>query len=193
MRPGTPATIADRRTPAPHFTTPSGSGPTRHGASNRCHGNQDASKTSLLTLKALTYHPPRAESSPPPPRRYLRLDRRTRDWDPAAAGYTDSTYTPASTDVSAGSGSADVGGMVLRAIAATRPSCRDHLHPEQPRPRSRTPLAGRLQEDYFQTRANRVTRPTASSVDVWGEILDGLALASDAGVGAHDAWTCRSR
>ncbi len=123
---------------------------------NPVHGPyRDAIKRSLLTLKALTYHPTggivaAATTSLP------ELIGGTRNWDYRYCWLRDSTYTLQAL-ISAGYlAEAKAWREMVAARHRRRPGrAADHVHPGRhpPHPRSRTALAGRLRE--LQTRANR--------------------------------------
>ena len=150
---------------------------------------RDAIKRSLLTLKALTYHPTggivaAATTSLP------ELIGGTRNWDYRYCWLRDSTYT--------------LQALISAGYLAEAKAWREWLlRADRRRP-------GRLQIMYALDGTRRIpeaelpwlagyenSRPVRTGnaasdqlqLDVWGEILDGLALARNAGISTHDdAW-----
>ena len=157
---------------------------------NPVHGPyRDAIKRSLLTLKALTYHPTggivaAATTSLP------ELIGGTRNWDYRYCWLRDSTYTLQAL-ISAGylAEAKAWREWLLRAIAGDPAELQIMYALDGTRriPEAELPwLAG-----YENSRPVRTGNAAADQLqlDVWGEILDGLALARNAGISTHDdAW-----
>ena len=157
---------------------------------NPVHGPyRDAIKRSLLTLKALTYHPTggivaAATTSLP------ELIGGTRNWDYRYCWLRDSTYTLQAL-ISAGylAEAKAWREWLLRAIAGDPAELQIMYALDGTRriPEAELPwLAG-----YENSRPVRTGNAASDQLqlDVWGEILDGLALARNAGISTHDdAW-----
>jgi GH15 family glucan-1,4-alpha-glucosidase len=157
---------------------------------NPVHGPyRDAVKRSLLTLKALTYHPTggivaAATTSLP------ELIGGTRNWDYRYCWLRDSTYTLQAL-ISAGylAEAKAWREWLLRAIAGDPAELQIMYALDGTRriPEAELPwLAG-----YENSRPVRTGNAASDQLqlDVWGEILDGLALARNAGISTHDdAW-----
>jgi GH15 family glucan-1,4-alpha-glucosidase len=157
---------------------------------NPVHGPyRDAIKRSLLTLKALTYHPTggivaAATTSLP------ELIGGTRNWDYRYCWLRDSTYTLQAL-ISAGylAEAKAWREWLLRAVAGDPAELQIMYALDGTRriPEAELPwLAG-----YENSRPVRTGNAASDQLqlDVWGEILDGLALARNAGISTHDdAW-----
>ncbi len=157
---------------------------------NPVHGPyRDAIKRSLLTLKALTYHPTggivaAATTSLP------ELIGGTRNWDYRYCWLRDSTYTLQAL-ISAGylAEAKAWREWLLRAIAGDPAELQIMYTLDGTRriPEAELPwLAG-----YENSRPVRTGNAASDQLqlDVWGEILDSLALARNAGISTHDdAW-----
>ena len=157
---------------------------------NPVHGPyRDAIKRSLLTLKALTYHPTggivaAATTSLP------ELIGGTRNWDYRYCWLRDSTYTLQAL-ISAGylAEAKAWRGWLLRAVAGDPAELQIMYALDGTRriPEAELPwLAG-----YENSRPVRTGNAASDQLqlDVWGEILDSLALARNAGISTHDdAW-----
>ena len=157
---------------------------------NPVHGPyRDAIKRSLLTLKALTYHPTggivaAATTSLP------ELIGGTRNWDYRYCWLRDSTYTLQAL-ISAGylAEAKAWREWLLRAIAGDPAELQIMYALDGTRriPEAELPwLAG-----YENSRPVRTGNAASDQLqlDVWGEILDSLALARNAGISTHDdAW-----
>jgi GH15 family glucan-1,4-alpha-glucosidase len=157
---------------------------------NPVHGPyRDAIKRSLLTLKALTYHPPggivaAATTSLP------ELIGGTRNWDYRYCWLRDSTYTLQAL-ISAGylAEAKAWREWLLRAVAGDPAELQIMYALDGTRriPEAELPwLAG-----YENSRPVRTGNAASDQLqlDVWGEILDSLALARNAGISTHDdAW-----
>jgi GH15 family glucan-1,4-alpha-glucosidase len=157
---------------------------------NPVHGPyRDAIKRSLLTLKALTYHPTggivaAATTSLP------ELIGGTRTWDYRYCWLRDSTYTLQAL-ISAGylAEAKAWREWLLRAIAGDPAELQIMYTLDGTRriPEAELPwLAG-----YENSRPVRTGNAASDQLqlDVWGEILDSLALARNAGISTHDdAW-----
>ena len=157
---------------------------------NPVHGPyRDAIKRSLLTLKALTYHPTggivaAATTSLP------ELIGGTRNWDYRYCWLRDSTYTLQAL-ISAGylAEAKAWREWLLRAVAGDPAELQIMYTLDGTRriPEAELPwLAG-----YENSRPVRTGNAASDQLqlDVWGEILDGLALARNAGISTHDdAW-----
>ena len=156
---------------------------------NPVHGPyRDAIKRSLLTLKALTYHPTggivaAATTSP-------ELIGGTRNWDYRYCWLRDSTYTLQAL-ISAGylAEAKAWREWLLRAVAGDPAELQIMYALDGTRriPEAELPwLAG-----YENSRPVRTGNAASDQLqlDVWGEILDSLALARNAGISTHDdAW-----
>jgi len=157
---------------------------------NPVHGlYRDAIKRSLLTLKALTYHPTggivaAATTSLP------ELIGGTRNWDYRYCWLRDSTYTLQAL-ISAGylAEAKAWREWLLRAVAGDPAELQIMYAVDGTRriPEAELPwLAG-----YENSRPVRTGNAASDQLqlDVWGEILDSLALARNAGISTHDdAW-----
>jgi len=157
---------------------------------NPVHGPyRDAIKRSLLTLKALTYHPTggivaAATTSLP------ELIGGTRNWDYRYCWLRDSTYTLQAL-ISAGylAEAKAWREWLLRAVAGDPAELQIMYALDGTRriPEAELPwLAG-----YENSRPVRTGNAASDQLqlDVWGEILDSLALARNAGISTHDdAW-----
>ena len=157
---------------------------------NPVHGPyRDAIKRSLLTLKALTYHPTggivaAATTSLP------ELIGGTRNWDYRYCWLRDSTYTLQAL-ISAGylAEAKAWREWLLRAVAGDPAELQIMYAVDGTRriPEAELPwLAG-----YENSRPVRTGNAASDQLqlDVWGEILDSLALARNAGISTHDdAW-----
>jgi GH15 family glucan-1,4-alpha-glucosidase len=157
---------------------------------NPVHGPyRDAIKRSLLTLKALTYHPTggivaAATTSLP------ELIGGTRNWDYRYCWLRDSTYTLQAL-ISAGylAEAKAWREWLLRAVAGDPAELQIMYTLDGTRriPEAELPwLAG-----YENSRPVRTGNAASDQLqlDVWGEILDSLALARNAGISTHDdAW-----
>ena len=157
---------------------------------NPVHGPyRDAIKRSLLTLKALTYHPTggivaAATTSLP------ELIGGTRNWDYRYCWLRDSTYTLQAL-ISAGylAEAKAWREWLLRAVAGDPAELQIMYALDGTRriPEAELPwLAG-----YENSRPVRTGNAASDQLqlDVWGEILDGLALARNASISTHDdAW-----
>ena len=157
---------------------------------NPVHGPyRDAIKRSLLTLKALTYHPTggivaAATTSLP------ELIGGTRNWDYRYCWLRDSTYTLQAL-ISAGylAEAKAWREWLLRAVAGDPAELQIMYTVDGTRriPEAELPwLAG-----YENSRPVRTGNAASDQLqlDVWGEILDSLALARNAGISTHDdAW-----
>ena len=157
---------------------------------NPVHGPyRDAIKRSLLTLKALTYHPTggivaAATTSLP------ELIGGTRNWDYRYCWLRDSTYTLQAL-ISAGylAEAKAWREWLLRAVAGDPAELQIMYALDGTRriPEAELPwLAG-----YENSRPVRTGNAASDQLqlDVWGEILDSLALARTAGISTHDdAW-----
>jgi len=157
---------------------------------NPVHGPyRDAIKRSLLTLKALTYHPTggivaAATTSLP------ELIGGTRNWDYRYCWLRDSTYTLQAL-ISAGylAEAKAWREWLLRAIAGDPAELQIMYALDGTRriPEAELPwLSG-----YENSRPVRTGNAASDQLqlDVWGEILDSLALARNAGISTHDdAW-----
>src|SRR6476660_2254742 len=154
---------------------------------NPVHGPyRDAIKRSLLTLKALTYHPTggivaAATTSLP------ELIGGTRNWDYRYCWLRDSTYTLQAL-ISAGylAEAKAWREWLLRAIAGDPAELQIMYALDGTRriPEAELPwLAG-----YENSRPVRTGNAASDQLqlDVWGEILDSLALARNAGISTHD-------
>ena len=150
---------------------------------------RDAIKRSLLTLKALTYHPTggivaAATTSLP------ELIGGTRNWDYRYCWLRDSTYTLQAL-ISAGylAEAKAWREWLLRAVAGDPAELQIMYALDGTRriPEAELPwLAG-----YENSRPVRTGNAASDQLqlDVWGEILDGLALARNASISTHDdAW-----
>ena len=150
---------------------------------------RDAIKRSLLTLKALTYHPTggivaAATTSLP------ELIGGTRNWDYRYCWLRDSTYTLQAL-ISAGylAEAKAWREWLLRAVAGDPAELQIMYALDGTRriPEAELPwLAG-----YENSRPVRTGNAASDQLqlDVWGEILDSLALARNAGISTHDdAW-----
>ena len=150
---------------------------------------RDAIKRSLLTLKALTYQPTggivaAATTSLP------ELIGGTRNWDYRYCWLRDSTYTLQAL-ISAGylAEAKAWREWLLRAITGDPAELQIMYALDGTRriPEAELPwLAG-----YENSRPVRTGNAASDQLqlDVWGEILDGLALARNAGISTHDdAW-----
>jgi GH15 family glucan-1,4-alpha-glucosidase len=157
---------------------------------NPVHGPyRDAIKRSLLTLKALTYHPTggivaAATTSLP------ELIGGTRNWDYRYCWLRDSTYTLQAL-ISAGylAEAKAWREWLLRAVAGDPAELQIMYALDGTRriPEAELPwLSG-----YENSRPVRTGNAASDQLqlDVWGEILDSLALARNAGISTHDdAW-----
>ena len=157
---------------------------------NPVHGPyRDAIKRSLLTLKALTYHPTggivaAATTSLP------ELIGGTRNWDYRYCWLRDSTYTLQAL-ISAGylAEAKAWREWLLRAVAGDPAELQIMYAVDGTRriPEAELPwLSG-----YENSRPVRTGNAASDQLqlDVWGEILDSLALARNAGISTHDdAW-----
>ena len=157
---------------------------------NPVHGPyRDAIKRSLLTLKALTYQPTggivaAATTSLP------ELIGGTRNWDYRYCWLRDSTYTLQAL-ISAGylAEAKAWREWLLRAVAGDPAELQIMYALDGTRriPEAELPwLAG-----YENSRPVRTGNAASDQLqlDVWGEILDSLALARNAGISTHDdAW-----
>jgi GH15 family glucan-1,4-alpha-glucosidase len=150
---------------------------------------RDAIKRSLLTLKALTYHPTggivaAATTSLP------ELIGGTRNWDYRYCWLRDSTYTLQAL-ISAGylAEAKAWREWLLRAVAGDPAELQIMYALDGTRriPEAELPwLSG-----YENSRPVRTGNAASDQLqlDVWGEILDSLALARNAGISTHDdAW-----
>ena len=150
---------------------------------------RDAIKRSLLTLKALTYHPTggivaAATTSLP------ELIGGTRNWDYRYCWLRDSTYTLQAL-ISAGylAEAKAWREWLLRAVAGDPAELQIMYAVDGTRriPEAELPwLSG-----YENSRPVRTGNAASDQLqlDVWGEILDSLALARNAGISTHDdAW-----
>jgi GH15 family glucan-1,4-alpha-glucosidase len=157
---------------------------------NPVHGPyRDAIKRSLLTLKALTYHPTggivaAATTSLP------ELIGGTRNWDYRYCWLRDSTYTLQAL-ISAGylAEAKAWREWLLRAIAGDPAELQIMYALDGTRriPEAELPwLSG--YENSTPVRTGNAASDQLQ-LDVWGEILDSLALARNAGISTHDdAW-----